>query len=327
MKIAVLAGGKSPERDVSVRSGLMVAKALIRRGHKVSLIDPVREINHKGGKFLSSVEDLLSHSSVFDISPIPRDCIGITDSALNALSKSDKVFIALHGGDGENGNIQAILEMRGIKYNGSSPASCAASMDKLLTKKLFEGCGIPTLPYTYCENRYSKLPLPPSYPCVVKPSDGGSSIGISFVMRPFGLKEAVDKAVSLGGGAIIEPAVFGREFTVSVLNDRALAVTEIIPKTGFYDYDSKYEIGRCTEITPANLTKEQTKKAMQIALNAHKALGMGTFSRTDILMDTNSNIMFALEVNAIPGMTETSLFPQAAKSAGIDFDELCELML
>lgn len=335
MRIAVLAGGRSPEREVSLRSGKMIAAALTRRGHSVALLDPAREISVLKEQFFHTYADIEKNSPVFDCSELssPEDgeIRAITESVLGVLKSAnpDRVFLALHGGDGENGNLQALLTALGIAYNGSPPSACAIAMDKILTKKLFASAGILTPKYTVYRKGQTTPPLPPKYPCVVKPANGGSSVGVSFIMRPFGLAEAVEKALAQGCGdtVLIEEAVFGRELTVGVLKDEALAVTEITPKNGFYDYNNKYIGGRSEEVTPARITNEQTARAMRIALKAHKALGMKNFSRTDFILDAETGLLYALEINALPGMTETSLLPQAAKYRGIEYGELCELML
>ncbi len=331
MKIVVLAGGRSPEREVSLCSGKMIASALIGRGHSVALLDPAREISVLKEQFFRTYKEIEKNSPVFDASPLPEN-VGagsITESVLGLIktSAADRVFLALHGGDGENGNLQALFGALGIGYNGSPPSACAAAMDKILTKKLFASAGILTPKYTVYRKGQPSPPLPPKYPCVVKPADGGSSVGVSFVMRPFGLSEAVEKALLHYDTALIEEAIFGRELTVGVLQDKALAVTEISPKNGFYDYDNKYINGRSREITPAPLTSEQTSRALRIAQKAHQALGMRNFSRTDFILEQETGLLYALEINALPGMTETSLLPQAAKYRGIDYGELCELML
>ena len=327
MKIAVLAGGISPEREVSLCSGKMIAAALTSRGHSVALLDPSKESPVLREQFFRTYDEIEKNSPVFDKSPPPENGVSITESVLGLLKSAQRVFLALHGGDGENGNIQALLGALGIVYNGSPPSACAVAMDKILTKKLFAASGILTPEYTVYLKGQRTPPLPPRYPCVVKPANGGSSVGVSFVMRPFGLEEAVEKALGQCERVLLESAVFGRELTVGVLRDNPLAVTEINPKNGFYDYNNKYIFGRTEEITPAPLSDELTARAMRIALKAHQAVGMRNFSRTDFILEQETGLLYALEINALPGMTATSLLPQAAKYRGIDYASLCEQML
>lgn len=313
-------GGDGPERQVSLRSGEAVAYALADAGHAVCALDTL-----KGGKpyFTRDREELKRWIVRHGECPIAFSALApdITESA----SSADVTFIALHGGIGENGTLQAIFDAHGIKYCGSGPTACALAMDKRLTKMIYESAAIPTPPYTVFKKGDTGA-VPPCYPCIVKPTNGGSSIGVCPVFSPIGLKRALSNAFSVCENVIIEKLISGRELSVSVLCDEPLAVTEII-SDGFYGYENKYKKGGAREITPALVDKELYSRAMRIAKNAHRALGMRGFSRTDIMLDEETGQLYALETNAIPGMTETSILPSAAASRGISLPHLCELML
>ncbi len=242
---------------------------------------------------------------------------------IELCEKADAVFLALHGGMGEDGRIEALLESCGIKHSGSDYASCHLAMDKALTKAIFESNGIPTPKWNlYRGEDISEIPTP----CVVKPCGCGSSVGVTIVETPRGLEKAISLAKSYGAKVMIEEKITGREFSVGILGGKALPAIEIIPKTGFYDYKNKYQAGATKEICPAELTAGQVKEMQDIALRAHNALGLGMYSRLDFLMDGDGNF-FCLEANALPGMTPSSLLPQEAAAAGIDYGTLCEMII
>ena len=323
MKITVLAGGNSPERQVSEKSGIAVVSALIRKGFEVALIDPTREYPINNNCFFDSIAPALDffHSSHIE------DDVHITSSALALCEKADKVFIALHGGIGENGRLSALFDCVGIKYTGSSHEALALSMDKVLSKQIFTYFGILTPDFTVYKKGENASPLPPRYPCFVKPAIGGSSLGATLVMRPFEMKKAVETALKYCDTVLIETAVFGRELTVSVLDDKPLAVTEIVKSGVFFDYTSKYTKNAAKELTPAPLPQNIYDKAMKTALNAHRALRMKNFSRTDMIFDPETSLLYVLETNAVPGLTNESILPSASKAVGVDFDDLCMKML
>ncbi len=326
IKLAVLAGGVSSERQISLRSGRNVAKALIRQNHTVALLDTSRYVSLSENIFTQKESDIDSRYELLANSEIPNTSEELDISVIFALKRCDRVFIALHGGAGEDGRLQSVLELLNIPYNGSPPLGCAVAMDKILTKRLLSESGILTPCYTVSK-RNSKILSPPSYPCVVKPSNGGSSIGTAFASTENEHKAAVENAFKYCSEVLSEAVIKGKELTVGVLNDESLAVTEIIPRSGFYDYESKYIFGRTEEITPAVLPDSVTRRALTIAKRAHNTLGLRNFSRTDMIYEEASGLLYVLEVNTIPGMTETSLLPQAAKYCGIEFDELCERMM
>ena len=319
MKIIVLAGGESPERAVSLRSGTAAAAALIKKGHSVALIDTLygapKDVNY-----------CREHSHLPDIAALRRSftpSAPIHPTVLPICEGADAVFIALHGGVGENGILQHELEKRGIRYCGSDSLSCAAAMDKLESKRRYLSAGIATPEYTVAKRGCSYIA--PAYPCVVKPADGGSSIGVSFVYSKNELCKAVEKALEVSETAIIETMIEGTELSVSILENSPLAVTEIVPVGKHYDYESKYSKGGAREITPARLSGYLYGEAMRIGEKAHRALGLKNFSRTDLIL--RDGRFYTLETNALPGLTETSILPSAAASAGISFPELCERML
>ena len=325
MKIIVLAGGDSPEREVSVRSGKAVAKALCSLRHEVALLDPIRQVP-KGNIFTSDEAKVVKDYDDYVKSQRSIVC-PLHPSVLEACLLCDKVFPALHGGIGENGRLQAVFDCFGISYAGSCAEACSAAMDKIISKRLYESAAIRTPLYTVHEYNSNRPPVAPRYPCVIKPATGGSSIGVYFADCPSELEMSVKKAHRICDSVIIEEKIVGRELSVSVLNDVPIAVTEIIPQSKYYDYESKYAIGGAREITPAPVSSDITKSALTLALRAHKALGMKNFSRTDILLQSGSSLLYALETNTLPGLTETSILPQAAKSKGIDFPSLCLKML
>ena len=253
------------------------------------------------------------------------------------------VFPALHGGAGEDGRIAAVLECLGIAHTGSDHKGLCVSMDKLLSKRIFLQSKIATPCFVVvlegefppfpqdeeCEKiqYHGELPHLPPFPCVVKPVDGGSSIGVEIAETMDELQAILSARKERKESLIIEKRINGREFTVGILQGKALAVTEIIPRSGFYDYENKYTAGRTEEITPADLDEATTELLKNTAIRAHNALGLGTYSRVDIILEAETKIPYVLEANALPGMTETSLLPQGAAAEGIDFETLCEQML
>lgn len=287
MKIAVLKGGPSAEREVSLRSGAAVGKALVEAGHEVE------EIDVRGPDFV-----------------VPK--------------KTEVVFLALHGTFGEDGQVQAILEERGIAYTGSGIESSRLAFDKTATKKKFEAAGVPTPPCRIMKKGEREIPrLKQPFPWVVKPSKQGSSVGVTIVQKEQDLEKAVKLAFESDDEVLIEAFIDGREMTIAVLGEEALKVVEIKPKSGWYDYQNKYTKGATEYLVPAPLTKHQELCLQTLAVQAHKCLGCRDVSRVDVRMDPNEN-NFVLEVNTLPGMTETSLLPKAAAAAGISFSQLCD---
>ena len=322
MKIAVLFGGNSSERDVSVASGVQVARGLQEAGHEVLAFDTARGA-------LSSAEQrrLLANG----VAPLPPALENLPASAATTalvtgkeLREVDVVFLALHGGTGEDGTIQAFFDLAGIPYTGSGHLGSANAMDKDIAKRLFRAAGVPTAEWLMAPVTAGEVGSRLGYPVVVKPNKQGSTIGLSVVGTAEELAAAIELARRYDDEVMVEQFIAGREFTVGILQDRALAVGEIIPNNAaIFDYESKYQIGGAQEIFPADLTPDETASLQNQALNAHHALKLRDYSRVDFRRDEQGKF-WCLEVNTLPGMTATSLLPQSAQAVGISFPELCD---
>lgn len=342
MKIVVLAGGLSTERDVSFMSGNMVSKALRAKGHQVILLDVFMGYSNKREN-LEGIFDRAEEISV-KVSGIPETAPDIEKVKAMREDKSDAffgpnviemcqmadiVFMALHGENGENGKVQAALDLFGVKYTGTGYLSSAIAMNKAVTKQFFEVNGVPTphgisLKKADKDVDFEKTGL--TLPCVVKPCSGGSSIGVSIVDTKEKYKKALEDAFRYEEEVVIEDYIKGREFSVAVIDGKALPVIEIAPIEGFYDYVNKYKAGSTVETCPAELPEDAAKKMQHYAERAAEVLGLDTYSRMDFLMDENQNL-FCLEANTLPGMTPTSLVPQEAAATGVGFEDLCEQLI
>lgn len=299
-RVTVLLGGRSREREVSLRTGKAVVGALTARGYDVTPVDPGPTI----------VEDL--------------------DRAA-----PDAVFISLHGRYGEDGSIQGLLEVLGIPYVGSGVLASAAAWDKVFSKRLFQATGLPTPRFVAADRRtweadraaFAREAAGLRFPLVVKPAEEGSSLGMSTVERPAELEAAVLASLTHGGRVLAEEFVAGKELTVGIVGNDATALPpiEIRPKSGRYDYQSKYTVGATEYLIPAEVPERAIREAQDLALAAHRALGCRGMSRVDLMLGAEG--FEILEVNTIPGMTETSLLPKAAAAAGIPFPDLCERLL
>ncbi len=324
LNILILTGGQSTEREVAIRSGKAVASAFIDLGHSVALVDILRVPDASDFCFTNDQDRatalFLSWQKRKPTYPLDPNIIKISGLA-------DKIFPALHGGIGEDGRLAAFFECFNQKCSGSSPCALANTMDKIKSKIFYENAGILTPAYTVYNARSKRKPIPPRYPCVIKPSDGGSSIGVEFASNASELDNAIQKATAVCDEVILEEKIIGREFSVSVLNDEPLAITEIIPKNSYYDYESKYIHGGAREITPAPLPSELTMRALSVAKRAHQALGLKNFSRTDLILKKGTSLFYALETNAQPGLTKTSILPSCAQVCQISFPRLCQRML
>lgn len=325
-----MAGGLSPEREVSLSTGTMVCNALREKGQDAILLD-----------LYYGTEDVPEDiDSLFDDkTPLPPYAIGSTVPDLSRMRKeaqgrpygtigknvielcraADIVFMALHGEPGENGMVQAMLDMLDIKYTGTGYIGSAVAMDKALTKHILNDRGIRTPKGRMLKkgDDLSDIPLP----CIIKPCTGGSSIGVRRVTDREDVLPALREAFSYDSKILAEKFVCGREITCSVLGGEALPPAEVVPKGDFYDYAHKYQSGLITEICPAELTPEETRRVQDISLAVFGALGLEVYARMDLIYDGEE--FYCLEANTLPGMTPTSHLPQEAKAVGISYPELC----
>ena len=338
MNIVVLAGGLSAERDVSICTGEMVCSALRKKGHAAVLVDlffgytgPEKTYDevfeNSKGTFDKIDKVKKTAPDLNKIKAMKSDSSKIGGNVLDICKAADVVFMALHGEDGENGKVQAMFDLHGIKYTGSGYLGSALAMDKVLSKRIFMDNAILTPGFEIItEHNYEQKIGALAFPLVVKPSSGGSSIGVSIVNGKDEIKSAMEKASVYNDDIMVEGYVKGREFSVGVLGDKALPIIEIIPKHGFYDYENKYQADATIEITPAELDADITLKMQKLAVKAHKSLGLEVYSRTDFLLDEYGDI-YCLESNTLPGMTPTSLLPQEAAAVGIEYGDLCEKII
>ena len=321
LNITVLMGGASSERDVSFASGTRVAAALRERGHSVTALDPA-------GDVLSRDEERAYISgAVKKLPPTPEFLATLripgTLGEHPAVRDADVVFLGLHGGQGEDGTVQALLDLAGITYTGSGHLASALAMDKDLSKLLFRAAGVRTADWLMAPATDDEIVGALGLPVVVKPSKQGSTVGLSVVKRREELAAAIELAYKHDDEVMIEAFVPGRELTEGILGDDPLAVGEIIPKHEIYDYECKYTAGMAVEEFPAKLDRSQTAAVQQQALAAFRALKLGGYSRIDFRMSPDGHF-YCLEANTLPGMTETSLIPQSAEACGITFGALCE---
>lgn len=323
MKIAVLFGGTSAEREVSIASGAQVVRALREAGHEIVAVDTATGVLGRAeeGRLLAS-----------GVSPIPPeqerlDLLRTGDpTALTRapeLSGIDLIFLALHGGAGEGGAVQTLLELTGIPYTGSGPLASAIAMDKDVSKRLLRDAGVPTPPWLMAPASAAEVSDHVGYPVVVKPSKQGSSVGLTVVRGPDELDGAVELAFHYDDEVMIERFIPGRELTVPILGTETLPVGEIIPRHEIFDYECKYQPGMAEEIFPADLSDEQAHAVQELALRAHVALKLRNYSRIDFRMD-EAGAFWCLEANTLPGMTSASLFPRGALAAGMSFPEVCD---
>ncbi|MCA8332908.1 D-alanine--D-alanine ligase family protein [Burkholderia cepacia] len=323
LKIAVLFGGASEERDVSISSAAQVVKALRGVGHRVVAIDTARGP-------LSAEEDARMFAfRVNDSPPQPNVLAQLPSAVFNLLrfrelTDADVVFLALHGGAGEDGTIQAMLDMAGLPYTGSGQMGSAIAMNKNVAKRMFSAGGIRTPLWLMLPCDPDEITRRIGYPLIVKPNRQGSTVGLSLVHAPEGLEDAVRLARRFDSQVMVEQFIAGRELTVGVLGMQALSVGEIfVNEDEVFNYRSKYQAGHVLEQFPARLPAATLEAAQRIALRAHALLELDGYSRTDLRLDAQGNL-WCLEVNTLPGMTVTSLLPQSAAASGIEFSQLCE---
>ncbi len=342
MKIVVLAGGLSTERDVSLSSGAGICKTLRERGHDAFLMDVylgfpydtdrLEEVFTLPDAGLSLAEGIKTTEPDLKAVKASRqdqsDCY-LGPNVIDICRLADVVFMALHGDVGENGKLQATFDILGIKYTGPNYLGSALAMDKGITKQIFKMANVPTPLGTSLKKSQKGTPLTDlglKLPVVVKPCSGGSSIGVYIVNTEEEYDAAIEKSFSYEDEVVIEPYIKGREFACGIIDGKALPVIEIIPKTGFFDYANKYQADATEEICPANIPDEVAERMQRATAQAFKALKLDVYSRADFLWDENNDI-YCLEMNTLPGMTAASLLPKEAKAAGIEYGELCELII
>lgn len=331
MKIAVLAGGISAERDVSLLSGEMICAALRKSGHETAFVDSFlgMDIEEEDIPSLYTTAELREHHQITDQLPdiaALREIRGgdgeIGPNVVQVLRYADITFNALHGGDGENGRLQAFLDMQGIPYTGDSYLPSALAMNKAIAKLLFEQAGVPVPPGMLLRKGASAQDWSGGFPCIVKPAASGSSVGVARADSLTSLEGALIDTFQHGDEALVERFIPGREFAVGVLGGRALPVIEITPDGGSYDYAHKYQSGLTRETCPALLPADTTVYLQELAERACSALGIEIVGRGEFILDPEGNI-WCLEMNTLPGMTPTSLLPQEAAAADVSYAELC----
>lgn len=338
MKIVVLAGGLCSERNVSIVSGTKVYSALKEKGHSVVLLDVFMgyekspcDIDKLFSENYSFVDDMSVGEAVPDLEKIKAsrknqsDCF-LGDNVIDICRSADITFLALHGGQGENGQIQATFDILGIKYTGANYLGSAIAMNKGVTKSVLKQNKIGTPHgeiYTKEHLKNGEIKRWCCFPCVVKPCNGGSSVGVSIVENKEDFLSAVKEAFLWEDEIVVEQYVKGREFSIGVIKGNALPIIEIIPESGFYDYVNKYQAGRTKDVCPAELDDRITMMLQKEAERAFNALNLDSYARIDFLLDEDNNT-YCLEANTLPGMTPTSLLPQEAKVLGYEFDDLCE---
>ena len=289
LNIIVMLGGPSAEREVSLRSGAAVAKALRSLGHHVTELDP------KNGAF-----------------ELPKDC--------------DVVFLVLHGTYGEDGQIQRQFEKAGVIYTGCDSEASRVAFDKVLTKQKCIEAGVPTAKFAVIASARAACPAELAPPLVVKPVRQGSSVGLQFVERPEDFNRAISEALKFDSEVLVEEKIVGRETTVGILDGQPLPIVEVRPRAGNYDYKNKYTSGATDYFCPADFDPATTKRIQAAALGAFQAIGGRDYARVDVMVRPDGSPV-VLEVNTLPGMTETSLLPKAAAAAGLNYAQLCQRMV
>jgi len=323
MRITVLTGGTSSERDVAIASAVQIVAALRSRGHDVAVVDTARGyIPEQDEATLLSGSVGAAPPSLDRLAALERGLLVSGLGDLPVVRRAEVLFLGLHGGWGEDGTIQSLLEVIGVPYTGSGPLGSALAMDKDISKRLFRAAGVDTADWLMAPQSAAAADRALGWPAVVKPSKQGSTVGLSIVERPGDFDTAVAEAARFDDEVMIEAFVPGRELTVGVLDDRALAVGEIVPQHATFDYECKYTPGMSQEIFPADLPDAITRAVQDAALQAHRALKLRGYSRVDFRLTADGGL-FCLEANTLPGMTATSLLPQSAAACGIDFAALC----
>ena len=338
MNIVVLAGGLSPERNVSLSSGTLIASALRRKGHRALLLDvyvglpalpsdPNSLFDEENNPAVTVSRDVPDLDALRAAHGRGNELIG--PNVIELCRMADVTFLALHGAMGENGQLQALLDIYDIPYTGSGYLGSSLAMDKDVAKVLLAASGV-RVPRGIRLNRRNKFNLDAilatvGLPAVVKPCSCGSSVGVSLVDTREELAEAIALAQQYEDDILVETRILGRELTCGILEGRVLPPVEIIPKSGFYDYTNKYQAGATTEICPAPLTEDELAKVQKATADGFAALHLSSYARIDFILDGEGEV-WCLEANTLPGMTPTSLLPQEAAAIGMDYDTLCETL-
>lgn len=339
MKIVVLCGGTSTERDVSIISGTLICKALKEKKHDVVLLDVylgLKDMNMET-VFTLGENGLFKKTILGEKMPDIEEIKALRENSncffgpnvIDICKEADIVFMALHGENGENGKVQATFDLMGIKYTGTGYEGSMLAMSKDLTRKVLIASGVNMARGITIEKeeRYETIKDKLFVPAVVKPSNGGSSVGVTIVNTVEELETAIAEAKKYDSVIVVEEYIKGREFSVGVIEGKALPIIEIIPKQGFYDYKNKYQAGMTEEICPAHLSDEDRTAMQKEAEKAYKALGLNVYSRIDFILSSVNNLPYCLEANTLPGMTPTSLLPQEARADGIEYADLCEKII
>lgn len=323
-KVALLVGGTSPERAVSKMSGKGILQALKNLQYSVVVIDPAYGLHQPNEE-----EQFFSEKDFTEISN--RNIIDAINSTM--FDGIDIVFSAMHGKWAEDGTIQSLLELRGLKYTGSKVLASSLAMDKEMSKLIFRQAGVQTADWFSVKHKSFEPVLIADeikqrfgFPCIIKANDQGSTVGLKFVKDESEVEEGIAIAQQYSNKALIEKYIPGRELTVTILLNEALPVLEIVPKSGFYDYEHKYTSGMSEYIVPAKISEKVFKRAQHQALLAFQSLGCEGYARVDFRMN-EQNELYCLEVNTLPGMTPTSLVPKAAKAVGISFEDLVDKII
>lgn len=323
MKISVLMGGTSDEREVSLSSGMEVARALRESGHSVVVVDTAR------GILDAAEEDILVAGGVRPRPPKSIELEVLDEHDMSALmrrpelSETDVFFVALHGGSGEDGTVQGLLEVAGVIYTGSDRLGCGLSMDKEVSKRLFRQAEVPTPDWLVGPQSVAEVERHLGLPVIVKAVGGGSSLRLILAHDLTELEEAIVESRSWNDLVLFERYHIGRELTVAVLGGRPLPVGEIIPSHDYFDYECKYQPGFAEEVFPAGISQDLAGRLQGLAVQVHAALRLRDYCRVDFIVDENDD-PWCLEANSLPGMTPNSLVPKAALAAGISFSDLCD---
>lgn len=340
MKIVVLAGGLSPERQVSLVSGQSICRALQELGHRAVLIDMFLGLEGRENEDIFSAPDGLLGDEVIrtqapDLEAVRQRRGDSSPSlfgpgVLEACVQADAVFLGLHGECGEDGRVQAAFDLLGVPYTGSGHLASGMAMNKAVTKLFMERAGVLTAPWrelTYTREDIPRLTGELPLPCAVKTINGGSSLGMALPDTREELAGALEEMLRYGGHVIVEPKLRGRDITVGVLGDAYLPAVEMIPREGaYFDYEAKYQSGGSQEVCPAPITEEQWRAMGEATLRLHRALGLRAYSRADFILDDEGRA-WCLEINTLPGMTPASLLPKEAAAAGLSYHQLCQRIL